>query len=144
MRAPPTGRHPESQPVRIGELGANFEACGAAGTTRNLKAGEALPVRSRRSTMRRRPAASPQARASSSARAASTRNGSESSSTKAARSPKRCGVSEPVTRRRDYDGPCRSGWVQSAFVKVIAGDGPSATPAAANVSEAVNSAPAGA
>src|SRR5215212_9744838 len=35
-----------AQPVRIGELGPNFEACSAAGTTRNLKAGESLPVRS--------------------------------------------------------------------------------------------------
>jgi hypothetical protein len=32
-----------------------------------------------------------------------------------------CGVSSPVTSRRDYDGPCRSGWVSSAFVKLIAG-----------------------
>ncbi len=53
----------------------------------------------------------------------------------------RCGVSEPVTRRRDYDGPCRSGWVQSAFVKVIAGEEPTTAPPAEgnNVSEASNS-----
>ena len=57
----------------------------------------------------------------------------------------RCGVSEPVVRRRDYEGPCRSGWVQSAFVKVIAGEKPApAGPAVTgNVSEAVNSASPG-
>jgi hypothetical protein len=32
-----------------------------------------------------------------------------------------CGVSSPVTSRRAYAGPCRSGWVQAAFVKLIAG-----------------------
>ena len=111
-----------ARPVRIGELGPNFAACGAAGTTRNLKPGEALAVRS-----------------------APFDNAEESGSVAArarfficARSldqkwfgivhdedgslAERCGVTEPATRRRDYDGPCRSGWVQSAFVKVIAGE----------------------
>ncbi|HYD37773.1 MAG TPA: hypothetical protein VEA60_09180 [Allosphingosinicella sp.] len=111
-----------ARPVRIGELGPNFAACSAAGTTRNLKAGEALPVRW-----------------------APFDNGRETGSVAASarfyictRSHdqkwfgivyeeggslgERCGVAEPVTRRRDYDGPCRSGWVQSAFVKVIAGE----------------------
>lgn len=111
-----------ARPVRIGELGPNFAACSAAGTTRNLKAGEALPVRS-----------------------APFENAGEAGSVPAlarfficTRSHDQkwfgivygedgslagqCGVAEPVTRRRDYDGPCRSGWVQSAFVKVIAGE----------------------
>lgn len=32
-----------------------------------------------------------------------------------------CGVSGPVERARGYDGPCRSGWVSSAFVRLVAG-----------------------
>jgi hypothetical protein len=137
---------PESRPVRIGELGANFRACSAAGTTRNLKSGEGLPVRS-----------------------APFENAVETGSVAAGarffictRShdqkwfgivfdengalAERCGVSEPVTRRRDYDGPCRSGWVQSAFVKVIAGEqsGGEKPAEAVNVSEAANSALPGA
>lgn len=131
----------EARPVRIGELGPNFAACGAAGTTRNLKTGEALPVRP-----------------------APFDNANESGSVPAlarfficARSldqkwfgivydedgtlAERCGVAEPVTRRRDYEGPCRSGWVQSAFVKVIAGE-PAAGPAGPVV-ESNGSAPAG-
>ncbi|MET0248290.1 MAG: hypothetical protein ABW164_01025 [Sphingobium sp.] len=32
-----------------------------------------------------------------------------------------CGVSEPVDRKQPYDGPCRSGWVSSASVRLIAG-----------------------
>jgi hypothetical protein len=131
---------PGSRPVRIGELGANFRACSAAGTTRNLKAGEALPVRS-----------APFENAAQSGNVASggrfficTRSLDQKwfgivydqGGTLA----ERCGVSEPVTGRRDYDGPCRSGWVQSAFVKVIAGDEPVAAPASGNRSD---SAPAG-
>ncbi|HEX8449413.1 MAG TPA: hypothetical protein VF652_07470, partial [Allosphingosinicella sp.] len=107
---------PESRAVRIGELGANFRACSAAGTTRNLKAGEALPVRS-----------SPFENARESASVASGARFficARSLDQKwfgivfdeGGALAERCGVSEPVTRRRDYDGPCRSGWVQSAFV----------------------------
>ncbi|BBD99429.1 hypothetical protein SAMIE_1029300 [Sphingobium amiense] len=32
-----------------------------------------------------------------------------------------CGVSSPVDRRQPYDGPCPSGWVSSAYVRLIAG-----------------------
>lgn len=132
---------PESRAVRIGELGANFRACGAAGTSRNLKAGEALSVRS-----------SPFDNAGETGSVADgarfficTRSHDQKwfgivfdeGGTLA----ERCGVSEPVTRRRDYDGPCRSGWVQSAFVKVIAGESPTpvTAPEGNNVTEPVDS-----
>lgn len=137
---------PQARPVRIGEYGANFRACGQAGTSRNLKAGEALPVRS-----------APFDNAAETGRAAS---GSRFFICARSHDQKwfgivfdeegtlaeRCGVSEPVTRRRDYDGPCRSGWVQSAFVKVVADEAPPpANPAGAtNVSEVSNSALPGA
>jgi hypothetical protein len=115
---------PGSRPVRVGELGANFRACSAAGTPRNLKSGESLPVRS-----------SPFENAGESGSVAGdarfficTRSHDQKwfgiVFDEGGSLAERCGVSEPVTRRRDYDGPCRSGWVQSAFVKVIAGDGP--------------------
>ena len=32
-----------------------------------------------------------------------------------------CGVAAPVPTVRDYAGPCRSGWVASAFVRLMAG-----------------------
>jgi hypothetical protein len=115
---------PGARAVRIGELGPNFRACSAAGTSRNLKAGEVLAVRS-----------APFENAQGTGAVASggrfficTRSHDQkwfgivhSEDGTLAGS---CGVSEPVTRRRDYDGPCRSGWVQSAFVKVIAGEEP--------------------
>ncbi|MEG3087887.1 hypothetical protein [Sphingomonas sp. PB4P5] len=31
-----------------------------------------------------------------------------------------CGVTTPVASARDYDGPCQSGWVASAFVRLTA------------------------
>jgi hypothetical protein len=131
---------PESRPVRIGELGANFRACGAAGTTRNLKAGESLPVRfAPFDNAGENGSVAPGARFFICTRSHDQKwfgivfdeGGSLA---------ERCGVSEPVTRRRDYDGPCRSGWVQSAFVKVIAGEpAGSANPAEAeNVSAPAN------
>lgn len=126
--------------VRIGELGPNFQACSAAGTTRGLKAGETLPVRW---------APFDNARETGSVKVGArfficTRSLDQKwfgivydeGGTLA----ERCGVAEPVTRRRDYDGPCRSGWVQSAFVKVVAGDAPAP---ASPVPEGTNSAAAG-
>ncbi|MEA3008685.1 MAG: hypothetical protein QOJ91_377 [Sphingomonadales bacterium] len=133
---------PESQPVRIGDYGANFRACGAAGTPRNLKAGEALPVRFA-------PFENAGLTGSVAARAqffVCTRSFDQKwfgivydeGGTLA----ERCGVSEPVSGPRAYAGPCRSGWVESAFVKVIAGEepAPAARPDAENVSEPAKSA----
>ncbi len=32
-----------------------------------------------------------------------------------------CGVSSPVASSRAYAGPCKSGWISSAFVRLTAG-----------------------
>lgn len=32
-----------------------------------------------------------------------------------------CGLSDPVDRKQPYDGPCQSGWVLSAYVRLVAG-----------------------
>ncbi len=37
------------------------------------------------------------------------------------RSPGDCGVSSPVRAKRNYDGPCASGWVESIYVVLVAG-----------------------
>lgn len=37
------------------------------------------------------------------------------------RGPGDCGVAAPVRQKRNYDGPCKSGWVESTFVKLVAG-----------------------
>lgn len=38
-----------------------------------------------------------------------------------ARGPGDCGVSSPVRAKRNYDGPCKSGWVESIYVVLVAG-----------------------
>ena len=32
-----------------------------------------------------------------------------------------CGVASPIARRKAYRGPCRSGWVASRFLVIVAG-----------------------
>lgn len=108
-------------PVRVGELGPNFDACTAVGTTRNLEAGAGLPVRS-----------APFDSAGETGTVAAggrfyicTRSHDQKwfgivFDQSGALSPA-CGVSAPLTARRPYDGPCRSGWVATPFVKLIAG-----------------------
>jgi hypothetical protein len=111
---------PGAVPVRIGELGPNFAACSAAGTTRNLGS-QGLQLR----------AAPFETAAETGTVPAATRffvctrshdqrwfgivfeDGGTLSPA--------CGVSAPIASRRNYDGPCRSGWVSSAFVKIVAG-----------------------
>lgn len=39
----------------------------------------------------------------------------------AADAPVDCGLSSPVDRKQPYAGPCSSGWVASAYVRLIAG-----------------------
>ena len=117
-----------ARPVRIGEAGPNFQACSAAGTTRNLKSGEALPLRWAPFDNAREIGSVPSlARFFICTRSLDQKWFGivfDDGGTLA----ERCGVSEPVTRRRDYEGPCRAGWVQSAFVKVIAGEPAPAEP----------------
>lgn len=107
--------------VRVGELGPNFAACGAAGTTRTLREGEALEVR----------AAPFDTADGSGAVAADSRFFVCSRShdqrwlgivyEPAGQLAPACGVSAPLPARRVYTGPCRSGWVSSALVKLVAG-----------------------
>lgn len=108
-------------PVRIGDMGASFAACSGAGTTRNLGAGETLPVR--------------EAPFDAAGEIGSVPAGAQFFICTRSHDQKwlgivyeadgalagRCGVSAPTTQRRAYDGPCRSGWVSSAFVKLISG-----------------------
>ena len=120
-RAEPPPVVTDAVPVRIGEAGPSFEACNAAGTTRNLGTGEALQVRAAPfETAAETGAVGAGARFFVCTRSHDQRwlgivydPGGELSAA--------CGVSAPVTSRRPYGGPCRSGCVASAFVKLIAG-----------------------
>lgn len=112
---------PDTMPVRIGELGPSFAACNAAGTTRNLKAGETLAVHAAPFDA----AAGAGAIPSGSRFFVCTRSLDERWMgivwNDGGRLDDSCGVSSPVAARRAYGGPCRSGWVASAFVSLAAG-----------------------
>lgn len=108
-------------PVRIGELGPNFAACNAQGQVNERAAEGAVEVRA---------APFEQAHETGSLSPGTTffictRSLDQrwmgvvySDSGRAERS---CGVSAPVRARRDYDGPCKAGWVPSAQVRMTSG-----------------------
>jgi len=113
---------PGTQPVRIGEGGPAFQACNSLGRVVNLPSDEAyLPVR-----------AAPFAEADELMRldaGAQLRVCTRSIDQRwmgVVVAPKEapdtdCGVAAPVASPRAYTGPCKSGWVSSAFIRLIAG-----------------------
>lgn len=119
---------PLSRPVVIGEDGPRMDACGAMGmvtrgnlplraapfddarTLAALGEGERMHVCTRSLDQRwlgvvLPPRAPAQGAADNAVEAA----------------PVDCGVTDPVDRKQPYDGPCVSGWVSSARVRLIAG-----------------------
>ena len=114
-----------ARPVTIGEDGPRLDACGAMGQAGRVGA-KGLPVRAAPFAD-----AKEMARMSEGGRAwVCTRSldqkwlgvvlAAEPSSDNASE-PADCGVSEPVDRKQPYDGPCLSGWVSSAGIRLIAG-----------------------
>ena len=121
--AEPEPVKPGTVPVRIGELGSNFNACNAAGTTRHLDpaAGEKLQVRAAPFDVADETGSlAGGGRFFICSRSHDQRWLGIVYSEAGDLSPA-CGVSRPVASRRPYEGPCRSGWVSSAYVKQIAG-----------------------
>ena len=106
-------------PVRVGEGGSAFRACQAAGTPRSADA--PLPVRT--GPFDSAPGAGaipPGAQFFVCSRSIDQRWMGIVFDPAGTLSPA-CGVSAPVPTRADYAGPCRSGWVQSAGVRLVAG-----------------------
>lgn len=135
--AEPTGTAPEVAsplPVRIGELGPNFDACSSVGTMRRLENEASLTMRAApfdyAAEIGTVPAGARFFVCSRSLDQKWLGIVLDESGTLTAG----CGVSEPVSRKRAYDGPCRSGWVASAGVRSIAG---TESPATGNRSDAV-------
>ena len=129
-------------PVRVGEYGPNFEACPWVGTTRHVEPAAGLTVR-----------ASPFESGAETGKVAA--NGRFYVCTRSLDQKwfgivydesgglgPRCGVSDPIAAKRGYEGPCRSGWVSSAFVKLIAGnDQPAPSPDAAKPADSAPQTP---
>jgi len=114
--------------VRIGELGPAFAACSGAGTTRQIAAGSGLPVRAapfdRGEVVGQIPAGGRFFICSRSHDQKWLGIVHDESGTLS----RRCGVSGPVAARGSYEGPCRSGWIASAHVRLVAGAGDEAAP----------------
>lgn len=124
-------------PVRIGELGPNFAACNAQGQVNARTADGAVAVRAAPFEQAHETGAlDPGATFFICTRSLDQRwmGVVYSDSGRAERS---CGVSAPVRSRRDYDGPCKAGWVPSARVRMTSGvdapSVPSAQPSENNV-----------
>lgn len=108
-------------PVRIGELGPNFAACNSQGEVRERAADGAIPVRAAPyEQARQKGQLPPGSTFFICSRSLDQRwlgvvydpNG---------RANRSCGVSAPVGRRSDYQGPCESGWVASAQARLVSG-----------------------
>lgn len=120
--------------VTIGEDGPRLDACGALGVVRGLSVARSLDLRAapfqdakavaqlsngdrvhictRSLDQRWLGVVVPPAAPSPEGDPAANIN---------APAPVDCGVSSPVDHKQAYDGPCRSGWVSSGFVQLIAG-----------------------
>ncbi len=136
--ANPTGRtervgaNPGDRPVRIGEGGPRFDACQAMGRVTGLREAELDVLIAPFDAAERKdglPAGQlvhictrshdqqwlgivydDTATAAEPGDGNATTGGSQD-----------CGVSSPVRSKRNYDGPCKSGWVESTFVRLVAG-----------------------
>ncbi|MEH6790304.1 hypothetical protein [Parasphingorhabdus sp.] len=131
----PTGRaervegDPSAKPVRIGEGGPRFDACQSVGEVGRHDSG-ALPVLSAPfDAAAKKDSLAPGQRVYICTRSIDQqwfgivydKPPVAAEGAPEARSPGTCGVSSPVRAKRNYDGPCASGWVESIYVVLVAG-----------------------
>ena len=132
----PTGRtervraNPGERPVRIGEGGPRFDACQSVGKVANLHSAELGVFIAPFDSAKQKDSLSEGQLVFICTRshdqqwlgivydnsAAIADHGEETAAL-----PVDCGVPSPVRSKRNYDGPCKSGWVESTFVKLVAG-----------------------
>jgi hypothetical protein len=106
-------------PVRIGELGANFSACSARGTTRRVVGeGESIAVRSAPFEASKQTAALAHGSTFFVCARSLDQQWFGVVFDEAGTASPSCGVLAPIPARRDYAGPCKSGWISSASVKL--------------------------
>ena len=128
----PTGRAervvtgPSAKPVRIGEGGPRFDACQSVGEVGGHVSGS-LPVLSAPfDSAEKIDSLSPGQTVYVCTRSHDQQwfgivYDKQSAGATEAGSSVDCGVSSPVRAKRNYDGPCKSGWVESQFVVLVAG-----------------------
>lgn len=120
-RASPDPLEQAVRPVRIGESGPNFAACNTVATTRDRAAGAEAALTVRTAPFEaaggtdRLPAGATFFVCSRSLDQKWFGIVYETGGAAA----EGCGVSRSVPARRNYDGPCRSGWVSSTLVRLV-------------------------
>lgn len=121
-RGEPAGAlEPGETPVRIGELGANFPACYAMARFRGRVVTEPVPVRAAPFEQARETDRIPPDGRFFICTRSHDQRWFAIVWDEAAGASQACGVSRPVSARRDYDGPCKSGWIPSALVSIESG-----------------------
>ena len=108
-------------PVRIGELGPNFAACNARGATRERSGTDAVAVRAAPFESAERIDALDQASEFFICSRTHDQRWFGIVYDERGQASERCGVSGPVSQRRNYQGPCAAGWVSSSMVRLISG-----------------------
>lgn len=126
----PTGRTeriesgPTAKAVRIGEGGPRFDACQSVGEVGSHISGT-LPVKSAPfDSAEKIDSISADQRVYICTRSIDQQWFGivyDKSSDPGTTGPVDCGVSSPVRAKRSYDGPCKSGWVESIYVVLVAG-----------------------
>ena len=122
-RAPRINSDPGERPVRIGEGGPRFDACQAVGRVTGLRSAELDVLVAPFDSAKRKDGLAAGRLVYICSRSHDqqwlgvvyTPAVAEGAATM------ECGVSSPVRSKRNYDGPCKSGWVESTFVKLVAG-----------------------
>jgi len=127
----PTGRterveaDPSAKPVRIGEGGPRFDACQSVGEVGRHVSGS-LPVLSAPFDRAEKIDSLPAGQTIHICTRSIDQQWlgivyDQPSDPAATGTPVDCGVSSPVRAKRNYDGPCKSGWVESTYVVLVAG-----------------------
>ncbi len=131
-----TGANPSERPVRIGEGGPRFDACQAVGQVKGLRGKQLDVLIAPFDSAERKETISAGQQVWICTRSldqqwfgivydngvsTATGDGAATADVSARAGPGDCGVSSPVRSKRKYDGPCKSGWVESNFVKLVAG-----------------------
>ena len=107
-------------PVRIGELGPNFAACNALGEVRERAVEEAIVVRAAPFDVAQATGRLPPGSTFFLCSRSLDQRWMGVVYDRSGRASRQCGVSAPSAARRDYEGPCESGWVPSAQVRLVA------------------------
>lgn len=108
--------------VRVGEAGQGFAACAARGATRD-RSGEAavVPVRAAPYDANREVDRLPEGAEFFICSRTHDQRWFGIVYPRSGQVLGMCGVAAPIARRSDYEGPCASGWVSSAQVRLVSG-----------------------